>query len=967
MSTSRPESPHIFTDELTRRLYANDASMYEELPAGVVFPRNAEEIIRLVHAARERNLGITARAAGTSLAGQTTGGGLIADVSVHMNQVLSIDPEALTASVEPGVIRDALNRETAPYGLKFGPDTSTTNRCMLGGMIGNNSAGLYSVKYGSVRDHIRTLDVVLSDGSRAVFGPLTDAELAEKLEADTLEGRIYRGTLSLLKTHKEAILRDFPHPEIVRRNTGYALDKLCEMDPVNPNGRSFNMAELLCGSEGTLAFTVSATVNLVKHEPERVLFIPHFRDLQEAMEAVVHIVKMKPAAVELIDDHILKATEGNLEQQRNRFFLEEDPACLLIVEFEGDDTTVLKKQAEAAADKHREHKLGYAYPLFSDPEKMRRVWDLRKAGLGLLMGLGGDARTPTFVEDTAVRVQDLPAYVKAFRDIMDSYGTSCVFYAHASVGELHLRPALDIGKSEGVEKMKRMAEDIAALVKSFRGSLSGEHGDGRARSPYIEHVIGPGMVELLREIKQLWDPQGIFNPGKIVNAAPIDHQLRPYRNRNALSVQNTAFSWNKEGGFEEALQLCNGAGVCRKRADSGGTMCPSYMATLNEKDSTRGRANVLRQLFSRDGKAAFESREIKDALELCLSCKACKSECPANVDMAKMKSEFMLGWHRSKGMRVKDRFWANPFPMLRLASRFPQLSNLLVKKRIGRAVLGFPAGLHPDRPLPSFAPESFSSWIRSSPEVVSRSAGNTGPAVLLLVDPFTDLHHPEQAVAAVNVLEKMGCRLLRPVTASTGRTFISSGRPDKAAELLNELLPELAQQVGQGAVVVGLEPSELLTLRDEVHELCRPELLKEAEQVSNNTYLFEEFVALNQEIIRPDDIFVMKGEPVLVHAHCYVKALGSSDELLHCLRLAGYQPQETDSGCCGMAGSFGYRTETYELSMKIGRQRLFPAVEKWDKEALICAHGFSCRHQIQDGTGRKALHPAELLERAMRK
>lgn len=961
----------VHHDILTRRLYANDASMYEELPAAVAFPRSQEDLIALMQRVNEENSSITMRAAGTSLAGQTTGDGIIADTSRFMQQIVHIDAAKKQAVVEPGVIRDSLNRAAAPYGLKFGPDTSTTNRCMMGGMIGNNSAGLYSIKYGSTRDHIISVDAVLSDGSTAVFRALNEQELEAKKSADTLEGRIYRETITLLQRYKESIRESFPHPDIIRRNTGYALDKLCEMHPITPGGRVFNLAELLCGSEGTLALMSRATVGLSALAPERVLLIPHFESLDEAMHATVEAVKHHPAAVELVDDIILGATEGNLEQQRNRFFLSGRPKCLLIIEFEGDDIGPLRQQAGHLARRLKEKKLGYAFPLFSEPDKIKRVWDLRKSGLGLLMGVSSENQTPTFVEDTAVRVEDLPAYVADFQAMMRRYNTSCVFYAHASVGELHLRPAVDVSTPEGVDKMKAMAAEVADLVRSYRGSLSGEHGDGRARAPYIEQVIGGEMMHVLQKVKEIWDPQYRLNPGKIVASKPIDENLR-YHPDSAKPDFDTVFAWKKEGGFAEALKMCNGAGVCRKRAESGGTMCPSYMATLEEKDNTRGRANIFRQLFSERGPEAFSSEEVHEALKLCLSCKACKSECPANVDMARMKSEFMQGWYDQHHVPLSARFWANPFPFLKLGAFTPRLSNAIAGSSAGHFIVEYFAGLHPARPLPEFAPQTFSARMTSSYKNhrTDNGAGakpsGEAPGVLLLVDPFTDLHRPEQAEAAWNVLHGLGCRMMRPVVASSGRTQISGGLPREALKTMNELLPRLFEAARRGTWIVGLEPSELLTLRDEYAELCTPAQAHQVALVAEKAVLFEEFISRVMPPARVSERIDGKQKSVLVHGHCYVKALTGTAELLTCLRMAGYAPEEVDSGCCGMAGSFGYKQDTYEVSMQIGEQRLFPAVRSWPEQQPVCAHGFSCHHQIKDGTGRGSYHPAELLEQAMR-
>ncbi|MCA1746079.1 MAG: FAD-binding protein, partial [Bacteroidales bacterium] len=764
---------------LTRRLYATDASIYEEIPKGVAFPKTISDIQQLVKQSAEKGFTITARSAGTSLAGQTTGSGVIMDSSRYMRSVLEISPSEKIAHVQPGVIRDTLNREAAKYGLLFGPDTATTNRCMLGGMIGNNSCGSFSIKYKTTREHILEIEGILSNGSRAVFKPLGRNELDKKLKLDSLEGDIYRGMLELLKKHKEQIIENYPHPDIIRRNTGYALDRLCEMDPVTPGGRPFNLAELLCGSEGTLAMTASAKVNLETLPKTKILVIPQFRTLHEAMLATVEAVKYEPSAIELVDDIILNATKGNIEQSRNRFFLEGDPACILIIEFDGDDVNEVQRKAEKLADKLKSLSLGYAYPVLTDEERMVRVWNLRKAGLGLLMGLGSDNRSPTFVEDTAVRVEDLPAYVKDFQRILERYNTSCVFYAHASVGELHLRPVVDTTTQKGVDTMKDIAGEVAALVKKYRGSLSGEHGDGRTRAPYIETVLGSEMMPLLRQVKELWDPGYLFNPGKILDPKPMDSDLRYSPDYEKPDV-DTVFHWRSAGGFDAALEQCNGAGVCRKLAESGGTMCPSYHATREEKDSTRGRANVFRQLFSGKQEEAFRSEELHEALSLCLSCKACKSECPANVDMARMKAEFMNGWHKEKGTTFSENFFGSPEKFYPLASAFSSVTNFMNRQPAVKSLLEKTVGIDSRRNLPEFAEETFEKWFRKHEEEFNRPGLKQ---VLLLVDIFTNYHDPEIAKSACRVIRKLGYSVIMPGIFPTGRPQLSKGFLDEVKEL----------------------------------------------------------------------------------------------------------------------------------------------------------------------------------------
>lgn len=946
----------IFKDSLTRRLYATDASMYEEIPAGVAFPKSKDDIIELVKEAANSRLPITARSAGTSLAGQTTGNGVIMDVSRFMDQILSIDPDSQIAYVQPGVIRDTLNRESAQYGLLFGPDTATTNRCMIGGMIGNNSCGSYSIKYQTTREHTLEIEAVLSDGSDVIFKALSADELEQKLKLDSLEGSIYKGMIDLLKKHKNEIVENYPHPDIIRRNTGYALDRLCEMDPITPGGRPFNLAELLCGSEGTLALTVSAKLNLEKLPKYTLLVVSQFYHLDEAMLATVEAVKHNPSAVELVDDIILNATKGNIEQNRNRFFLQDDPACILAIQFDGDDVDELHTRANHLVDRLNSMRLGYAHPILDKEDEMIRVWELRKAGLGLLMGLGKDSRSPTFVEDTAVRVEDLPEYIREFREILKTHDTRCVFYAHASVGELHLRPMIDLSKPEGIAKMKLMADEVAILVKKYRGSLSGEHGDGRARAPYIERVLGSQMITLLKEVKKLWDPNNILNPGKITDPDPIDHSLRFSPEYKQVEIP-TAFQWRKEDGFGAALEQCNGAGVCRKLAESGGTMCPSYQVTKNEKDSTRGRANLFRQLFSGKQQDAFTSEELDEALKLCLSCKACKSECPANVDMAKMKAEFLHGKHQKKGVSVADRFFGDPHRMYQTAARFPAITNAMMKNRVIRFFMERAVGVSADRTLPPFAGETFREWYRKNGDQFQKGREHK---VLLMVDLFTDYHEPETGIAACRMLDELGVDVLLSTIRETGRPQISRGLLDHARYLCDQNIPKLYEKTQMGIPIVGLEPSELLTIRDEYTDLCDDEDLPMAEKVAQNSYLWEEFIVMHLRKVKelPNSGKMRK---VYLHGHCHTKALTGNSAMMEYLRLLGYDPIELKTGCCGMAGSFGYAKESAEVSLQVAELTVIPALQNLPDDAMVCVPGFSCRHQIMDTTGRKALHPAQLF------
>lgn len=954
--------PQILTDILNRRLYANDASMYEELPRGVAFPSSLNEVVDLVKSASKDGFTITPRSAGTSLAGQATGSGVIMDISRYMDSIYSIDPEKKVAHVQPGVIRDSLNREAARHGLQFGPDTSTTNRCMIGGMIGNNSSGSFSIRHKTTREHVLEIEAVLSDGTVAVFKPLAESELHDKLKMSNLEGQIYRGMLDLLRENREKILASYPHPDIIRRNTGYALDRMCEMDPVSGGGRPFNLAELLCGSEGTLAVTTAARLNLVPLENHKLLLIPQFKTLQAAMEATVEAVSHNPSAVELVDDIILNATKGNIGQKKNRFFIDGEPKCILIIEFEGEDPKELANKARILAELLEKRNLGYTYPVIGHPEMMQRVWELRRAGLGLLMGLRQDSRTPTFVEDTAVRVKDLPAYVLDFQKLMAKYNTGCVFYAHASVGELHLRPVIDITTPEGIGKMKSMAEEVADLVGKYRGSLSGEHGDGRARAPYIEKVLGSEMMPLLRQVKELWDKNYIFNPGKILNPKPIDSDLRflpGYRHPEL----DTVFKWRKENGFGHALEQCNGAGVCRKKAESGGTMCPSYHATYEEKDTTRGRANLFRQIFISRQQDGFTSEEIREGLELCLSCKACKNECPANVDMARMKAEFLNGWHQQKGVPFVSRFFGEPERLYPLAAAMAPAANFIMGTRLFRNLMQETIGVDARRILPKFARQTFRSWFKLNKTTFQQGGRKTAA---LLVDLFTNYHEPEIAQSACRVLNGLGYDIIVPDVMATGRPQISRGLLDRAKAICDKNLQVLQPLAAKEIPIIGLEPSELLTLKDEYLDLCDDGQLDIAAQIAGKSWLFEEFLADHFKKNPHHAGYFRPGQTsIALHGHCHTKALIGNLPLVELLTACGFPVEDLNTGCCGMAGSFGYEQKHFEVSMKIGEQVLFPAIRDIPSGIVICAPGFSCRHQIADGTGKTAFHPAQILDSAL--
>lgn len=943
----------VVSDPTTRMLYATDASIYQEMPLGVVRPKHAADCAAIVKFAAARGIPLIPRAAGTSLSGQCVGAGLVVDVSRHMNRVLDIDVEARTATVQPGVILDDLNDLLAPHGLIFGPETSTSNRCNIGGMVGNNSCGTHSIIWGTTRDHTPEVDVVLSDGSEITVKGLTESQLAAKRKQDDLEGAIYRAACEMIDTHGPLIEARFPKPEILRRNTGYALDVLAQSSPWKSDGPEFNLCKVLCGSEGTLALTTRIVLDLVPLPRHKLIICAHFESVVQSMLGTNRALLHAPAAVELIDDRILEPTKDNLLQARNRFWVEGDPVAVLAIELFDDDDDELERRAGALIEDFRAKGLGYAFPIVRPPE-LGRVWALRKAGLGLLMGVPGDVKAVTVIEDTAVAVPDLPAYVERMEALMEKYDTRCVYYAHASVGELHLRPELNIKTPEGLAAFKGIASDTADLVAEFGGSLSGEHGDGRVRAPFIPRMLGAEVYQLLRDLKHAFDPAGIFNPGKIVDPAPIDVDLRVSPSTPVREDHDTVLSWDADFGLLRAAEKCNGAGACRKSAGRG-TMCPSYMATHEELHTTRGRANIFRHVLTEtDPRERWDTDELYDALDLCLSCKGCKSECPANVDMARMKAEYLQHRWDSRGVPLRARVFGEFAGLTGMAAWTPTLSSWAMNLGLTKRVLG----VHPKRTVPAIAPQTFGGWARRRKlPVVSPGRQLAMPVpfdVLVFADAFTHFNDPQVGIAAVTVLEAMGLRVAVTRGAWSARTQISKGLLRRARKELEKTVALLSPIASAGIPIVGLEPSAILTFRDEAPDLVQDR--RAAEAVANAVVLFEEFFAERE-------LPALRDEPrrYLVHGHCHQKAIAGMAPLMELMgRLPG-DAQAIPSGCCGMAGSFGYEDEHYELSMQVGELVLFPAVREADDATVVVAPGTSCRHQIADGAQRAALHPAEII------
>ena len=947
----------LLTDLTHRRLYSTDASIYQELPLGVVRPRHRADCETIVRFAGERGVPLIPRAAGTSLAGQCVGSGLVLDISRHMTGVLELNVDERWVRVQPGVILDDLNDELAPHGLMFGPETSTSNRCMIGGMIGNNAAGSHSIVHGTTRDHVLGIEAVLADVSVVRFGAMDDGELSERRAREGLEGAVYRELIEILETHAEGIRAGSPKPQILRRNTGYALDRLLTHHPFTDGGPAFDLSPLLCGSEGTLALITEARLNLIPIPRHNLAVCAHFESLDEATRGTVLALEHHPAAVELMDGEILELSKGNLESARNRFWVEGEPQAVLAIEFFDDDEEALRRRADGLIEAFRAADMGYAFPVV-ESARVPQVWAVRKAGLGLLTGVRGDHKPVTVVEDVAVAPPDLPRYVSRMRDLMARHGARAVYYGHASVGELHIRPILSFREPGDLERLQAIAQEVAELAGEFDASLAGEHGVGRLRAEFLETVLGPELVGLLRRVKRAFDPAGLFNPGKIIDAPPMISDLRIDPNR-AVPELETFLDWSREKGLLRAAERCNGAGACRK-SPGRGTMCPSYMATGEELHSTRGRANLFRQLLSDDGAAsALSSDELHDALELCLSCKGCMSECPSSVDIARMKAEFLQHHHDHHGTPLAASVLGQFGRFAALARLTPTFASAISNTGLAKRILG----VDPRRKVPPFAPRTFSAWFRRHEP--HPSAGERGE-VVLFVDEFTEFTEPDVGIAATEFLEAAGYRLIAPSGLDSGRTQISKGLLRKARAAFERSLAVLAPYAEQGLAIIGLEPSAILGFRDEAPDLVRgDEMAQRAASVAAAALLFEEFVCREAreghlELLR----FADAPGRILLHGHCHQKSLVGIQPTVDALGLIpGIRVEVVPSGCCGMAGSFGYAH--YDLSMAIGEQVLFPAVRGADENTVIAAPGTSCRHQIHDGTGRTAVHPAQILRDAL--
>lgn len=957
----------IFFDNAHRVLYATDASAYRELPEAVAIPKTASDIQKLIRFAKENGTSLIPRAAGTSLAGQVVGGGIVVDISKYMTGILEFNEAEHWVRVQPGVIRDELNMFLKSKGFFFGPETSTANRAMIGGMVGNNSCGSNSIAYGTTRDHLLEVKGFLSDGSEVVFEKIAVRSFEEKLCRNDLEGNIFRNIYEILsdKSNQEEIRREFPKPSVKRRNTGYALDALMTMKPFSPDGDDFDFCKLVAGSEGTLIFITEIKLNVLPL-PAGVsgLLCAHFNSIDDSLRANLIALKYMPVASELIDHYILDCTKENIEQRKNSFFVQGDPQAILVVELTGaTEDEVRMKAAACIADMQSQH-LGYHFPLLLG-EDTRKVWSLRKAGLGLLGNIPGDDKPVAVIEDTAVDVTDLPAYIREFNEILKKHHLSSVHYAHAGSGELHLRPIINLKTASGNQLFKIIAQEIATLVKKYKGSLSGEHGDGRLRGEFIPQMVGSKNYELFKSIKHTWDPNGIFNPGKIVDTPPMNTSLR-YEPAATTPELKTTFRFYNQNILQHAEQ-CNGTGECRKTHHTGGTMCPSYMATKNEKDTTRARANVLREFLTRsDQPNRYDHEEILEVMDLCLSCKGCKSECPSNVDVAKLKAEFLQQYYDVHRVPRRSKIIAQFSKMSAMASKVPGLYNFMVSTPPFSTMIKSFTGFAAKRSMPRMYKTTLKKWYATHQR--NRSTRSSGKMVYLFCDEFTNYNDTEIGIKTILLLERLGYEVVIPEHIESGRTWLSKGLIKKAKEISQKNINLLYPLISEKTPLIGIEPSAILTFRDEYIDLADESSFEKAKSLSKNVFYIDEFLASEIAAEKIDsNLFNTEIKNILVQGHCHQKSLSNINATLRVLSfLPNSKVSLIPSGCCGMAGSFGYEKEHYDLSMQIGELVLLPTLRNAPSDAMVAAPGTSCRHQIKDGVSKKSFHPVEILFDALK-
>jgi FAD/FMN-containing dehydrogenase/Fe-S oxidoreductase len=970
----------LYTDSLHKIAYATDASVYREMPYGVAYPETIEDIIELIQTAKEKGVDLIPRAGGTSIAGQVVGSGIVADISKHWNKILEINAEERWVRVQPGVVRDELNIALKPYGLFFSPETSTSNRCCIGGMLGNNSCGTHSLVYGSTRHHVIACKGVLSDGS--VFdterlvetkdrkaGSLLDSILTQ-LEDWASDGKV-----------RTLIEENYPDKSLQRRSCGYAIDESIEIVKENPG---LALCKLLAGSEGTLAFITEIMLSLDVLPPKEIMVVcGHCDTLNKSFEANLVALRHRPTAIELMDGDILELSKGNAEQEKNRFFVEGDPAALLITELRADTRQKLDEKADALERDLVDSGLVYLNTRVYGAD-VAKVWALRKAGLGILGGMKGDAKPMGVIEDTAVAPKFMPAYMKDFQEMTKRLGASVVYYGHISTGELHLRPILNLKTKEGQRLFRDLATETAMLVKKHRGSISGEHGDGRLRGEFIKMLYGDVCYELMRQVKQTWDPDGILNRHKIVDTLPMDSMLRfeedqQYEIEKLIGSDHTYYNW--KAAFDEckapgatgaksqihalmcSIEQCNGAGDCRKSNIIGGTLCPAYKVSGDELKTTRARANVLREILTRGG----DERLVKEVLDSCLACKGCRSECPSNVDMTRLRAEILQHFYDKHGTPMRSFMVARMARIEQLGFMIRPLYNYIASWNVSSAIIKKMIGFSAKRQIPTLSRYSMRQLVKK--EQTRYRIARPKKKVYLFADEFTNFQEAELGLTFAMLLMRLGYKVEIPKHVESGRAAISKGCLKLAKKFAEKNIMLLAGKVTDSHPLIGIEPSCILSFRDEYPDLVSPGLRNTAKKIGKKCLLYDEFLLkeIKEGRICSEDFEDSETE-IWLHGHCHQKALVGIDKTVEVLRLLlkGVTVHVIPSGCCGMAGSFGYEKEHYQTSLEIGEMILFPTVrkamtQKTGKPTFVAAPGTSCRQQIMDGTGIKAVHPIEIL------
>ena len=1032
----------IHTDPLHRIAYATDASAYREIPQGVTFPENEQDIVYLIETARERKTHLIPRAGGTSIAGQVVGSGIVVDISKHFKKILEINPEQCWARVQPGVVLDELNLALEPYGLFFSPETSTSNRCCIGGMFGNNSCGSHSLVYGSTRHHVLEARGVLCDGSIEVFKAYTIKELEERFgnrfwetKTNLLIQNIYSQLIrwALDENTVHLIEENYPDKSLRRRSCGYAIDEVIEdlHNSAKPlEERAINLCKVLAGSEGTLAFITEIKVDLDHLPPkEKMVVCAHCDTLQKSFLGNLVALKFNPSAVELMDRNILELSKQNVEQQKNRFFVQGDPAAILIIELRGET----REEIDALADKleyaliHNDEHLVYACSRVYGSE-ISKVWSLRKAGLGLLTGMKGDAKPIGVIEDTAVAPEKLPDYMADFAKMLENLDLSCVYHAHISTGELHLRPIINIKEAEGKRKFREVAYQTALLVKKYKGSLSGEHGDGRLRGEFIQLLYGDQVYALMQDLKKCWDPMQVFNLHKIVDTLPMDSMLRfdvdqqyaiekelcKEKKDGPLTGSVTYYNW--KAAFDEckvegatgartqlhalmcSIEQCNGAGDCRKSNLIGGTLCPAFKVSGDETKATRARANVLREILTRGwGSEAFavtncvsqfgtntssncetqfvtmksilKSKELAEVLDSCLACKGCRSECPSNVDMTRLRSEILQQKYDVSGMPLRSFAVSWMATVEKLGHIVWPIYNLFASWKFSSGIIKHIIKFTTERDIPTLSRVTMRKAVQR--ECRKHHSKATKGNVYLFADEFTNFQEAELGLTFAKLLLHLGYNVEIPKHVESGRAAISKGNLKLAKKFALKNVNLLKDKISEQTPLVGIEPSCILSFRDEYPDLVPAELRSQAQQLGRNALLFDEFIMREVAAGRiTTDDFKTDAVEIWLHGHCHQKALvGTEKTVLAFKLLSGAKVHVIPSGCCGMAGSFGYEKEHYKTSLAIGEMVLFPTIRKAIENntnvtpMIVSAPGTSCRQQILDGTGVHAVHPIEILYR----